>query len=224
MAISAKPHEDNNAIRIDYDESKATKFFNKSSYRQIKSLFGISATAYHELLHILDNNTLTHIKKINKKQWKIACMKRKHVRAILLLSNWKFWTSKDSLVIWTNSIEKKAANEWWSTCPRIVQQLDSTSDKLLCSLSCWHIGCAEKNLIHTAHALDIDLFWSKIVLFGHTEWPCATCCDTLAEKWIKAVIVWSPPVDKFHKDYDPDYARTGYKVFITPEHLLRRMR
>jgi|GEM_PF-2090836 len=68
MAISAKPHEDNNAIRIDYDESKATKFFNKSSYRQIKSLFGISATAYHELLHILDNNTLTHIKKINKKQ------------------------------------------------------------------------------------------------------------------------------------------------------------
>jgi hypothetical protein len=188
-------------------------------------LLGITTSTYHDLLRVLDNYTLTRIKEINSKQWKIACIKRKHVRALLLQSNGKFWTGLTNwLVIGTNHIEKKPENEWWSVCPRMVQQLDSTSDKLLCAMSCWHTGCAEKNLMNMAHSLDVDLFWSKIVLFGHTEWPCSICCETLAEKWIKAVIVWSPPVDKFHKDYDRSYAKTWYKVFITPEHLLRRVR
>lgn len=113
----------------------------------------------------------------------MPCMKRKNVRAILLQKNGKFLTGKDDrLIIGTNSIEKTEKNDRGSTCPRVIQQIDSTQDKLICAVSCNHTGCAEKNLMNMATSFGVDLLGSKIILFGHTGGPCSSCCENLAEK------------------------------------------
>lgn len=220
-----KSHSDDHSIRIDYDQDKVEGFLNRDVLsKQIWKVLRVKVRTYHALMSILDQNTLEHVEEVNKMQWKIPCLKRKNVRAVLIKKNGKLRVSKDndSIIVWTNSIEKTEHNERWSDCPRMREQLDSTSDKLWCALACAHTWCAEKNLINMAYSYGVDLVWSKIILFGHTGWPCASCCETLAEKGIKVVFVWSPPEDKKHKDYDPQYANTNYKAFVTPSHAIRK--
>lgn len=87
IVMSVKSHTDNNAIRIDYRIHKAEGLIEDISYKQIKKLFKVTARTYHELLHLLDDYTLRHVQDINSRQGKIACIKRKHVRAVLLQNN-----------------------------------------------------------------------------------------------------------------------------------------
>lgn len=222
--MTSRSHTDDNNIRVDYKQDKVEEFLGEFLYKQVKKITWISVWSSERLFHVLDHYTSNKVADLNSIQWRIPCLKRKDVRAILLQKNGKFLTWKnDKLIIGTNSIEKTEKNDWWAVCPRVIQQIDSTQDKLLCAVSCNHTGCAEKNLMNMATSFWVNLFGSKIILFGHTGGPCASCCETLAEKWIKAVIIWSAPESKSHKDYDKQFAKTWYKVFTTPEHLLRRL-